>query len=203
MGELVKIRCPYCLHGFGIRPTSLGDRRLRCPRCTRQFSLAKALPSTGTASVAATVTRQPPTVGLGAGAWLLALVIGFLMVEYSRTWTPSVRGPEFLTYYVITLIGLLIASGVLRSRVQDIDEFRWMGFLIYEAIGVFRFIDGYALGMRRYLLLIALMVIGGAFFFTRADHRRNRNNSDGSGCGAGTSGCGGGGGGGGCGGCGG
>ena len=201
MGELVKIRCPYCLHGFGILPTSLGDRRLRCPRCIREFTLAKALPSTGAASLTATATRQPPTVGLGAGAWLLALVIGFLMVEYSRTWT-LVRGPEFLTYYVVTLIGLLIASGLLRSWVQDIDEFRWMGFLIYEAIGVFRIIDGYSLGMRRYLLLIALMAIGGVFFFARADHRRNRNNSDGSGsgCGSGSSD---GGGGGGCGGCGG
>jgi len=115
----------------------------------------------------------------------------------------SVRGPEFLGLYlgwfVVTWIGMMIV----RHNVADNAITSLTGLVLFEALGVARYVIGSRHGMQNWEFLFVMMIVGAIFFLARA-----KNFSSGSGgfwtgsCGGG--GCGGGGcGGGGCGGCGG
>jgi len=207
MAVALNIRCPYCLHDFETVREGSVNRELRCPRCTRPFLFRNALRG-AKAPAAFTVMsdepRPPPEGTIGRLPWVLAAAIGLLTVGTFRRWSPTLEGPEFLVLYAGLLGLLLMASFLIRWIYKDVDDFRWMGVLVFEAVGVFRFFDGYASGMRRFELLLVLMVFGGVFFFARAKHLRGAQSGSGcgssSGCGSGSSGCGGGGG---CGGCGG
>jgi hypothetical protein len=83
-----------------------------------------------------------------------------------------------------------------------------MGALIFETVGLTRLLAGAHAGMRRFGLLIVMMLVGGALHFLRAEHFAGGNSRDGGcatfwgwgGCSGGGGGCGGGGTG--CGGCG-
>jgi hypothetical protein len=133
-------------------------------------------------------------------------------------------GPSFLVYYGVCFVLLLVVTWVLRLVWRDNWWLNFTALVVFEALGVHRYLTGTAQGMSKWDFLVLMMVFGGlAFLFsTRRSHREpsdaespgglyflgNCSSYSGGGCsgggGCGSS-CGGGGGcgGGGCGGCGG
>src|SRR5262245_11011055 len=116
----------------------------------------------------------------------------------------TMRGPEFLALYAVWFVLTFGGMFIVRHIVSDTIWTSLAGLLVFEGLGLARYLVGSAHGMQNWEFLFAMMFIGALFFLVRAQHMKS--NSDGSwwggSCGGG--GCGGGGcGGGGCGGCGG
>jgi hypothetical protein len=115
----------------------------------------------------------------------------------------TMRGPAFLGLYfgwfILTWGGMLLV----RHKVADSVWTSLGGLVLFESVGVTRYLVGEAHGLHKWGFLFAMMIIGALFFLARTDSVRSGSGGwGGSSCGGG--GCGGGGcGGGGCGGCGG
>ena len=120
----------------------------------------------------------------------------------------TMKGPDFLKLYFVWFLATWIGVLMLRKHGFDTPSTTIVGVVLFEALGVGRYLLGSAHGMHNWLFLF-LMMGGGMFFFVLRAHHFDQSGGGGwSGCssggGCGSSSCGGGGcGGGGCGGCGG
>lgn len=119
----------------------------------------------------------------------------------SYLFTRNLEGPDLLAFYVVTLIVTLIGSTLVRRWWQDIWAVSITGCVLYETVGVIRYVTGRMAGMHRFDFLFLMMTIRGLLFFLRA--KDDGGYGVGGGCAIGGCGAGGCGGGGGCGGCGG
>jgi hypothetical protein len=119
----------------------------------------------------------------------------------------TVRGPEFLKWFVAWFVVLRLAVGLIRYLGFDNLFTTLVGIIVFEWLGLARMAIGMAHGMHKWDFLIAIMVFGAVAFTARADQfqasgssrRWGGSCSSGSSCSSG-GGCGGGSG---CGGCGG
>jgi hypothetical protein len=207
-GERLMLRCPHCGKDFTPREARApGEKRPSCPWCGRSFPAsidAGYRPTRGASGV-----RQTVLVGITAAC---------AFASYAM-FASQLKGPQFLAYYVGLLLVLLFA----RALLED-DLARLAPLVLFELVGLWRFVDGLTSGMHRFTYLFLLMLLGGFFLavnatsfptarsgrYSRSSHSRSSCSSGSffSSCSAGSSGCssgggGCGGGGGGCGGCGG
>jgi hypothetical protein len=111
----------------------------------------------------------------------------------------TMKGPEFLVLFFVWF--LLLFGGVLLLRWWGFDTplTTLTGFVLFEALGVARFVIGSANGMQNWGIMAFMMILGGIAFFTRGSSLSGGalSGDSGGGCGS-NEGCGGGG----CGGCG-
>jgi uncharacterized membrane protein YgcG len=112
----------------------------------------------------------------------------------------TMKGPEFLVLFFVWFLLLFGAVLLLRRWGFDTPVTTLTGFVLFEALGVARYLIGSASGMRKWEIMVFMMILGGIAFFTRGSSSRGGALSGDSGGGCGSDG---GGGGGGCGGCGG
>ena len=141
-------------------------------------------------------------------AWLATAFLATLGALVTWDLSRHINGPQFLLLYLLLLCGTLVGQARLRRRWIDWIGISVMGALIFETVGLTRLLAGAHAGMRRFGLLIVMMLVGGALHFLRAEHFAGGNSRDGGcatfwgwgGCSGGGGGCGGGGTG--CGGCG-
>ena len=195
------LRCPHCGKDFTRKEARTpGQTRPSCPWCGRSFPLP---------------ADARPLVSEKGGFDVLTVASAALVAFGSYAFfASSLKGPQFLGYYLV----LLIVLGLLRGALED-DLARFAPLLLFEGVGVWRIVEGMANGMHRFTYLQILMLFGGFLLVVNATsfpsaYRANRGRysgssrsscSSGSSCssssGSGGGGCGGGGGG--CGGCGG
>jgi hypothetical protein len=111
----------------------------------------------------------------------------------------TLKGPEFLEFYLILFVAILALLIMLRKLWGDTLHLTVIALLVFEGIGIVRFMDASAAGMHKFQIMFIMMGVGGVLFFLRAHHMNDASwSSDCSSC-SNCSGCGGGGG---CGGCG-
>lgn len=196
-------RCPHCGKPFTEKEARMPGQALpSCPWCGRSFP-APLWPEP---------SRTDPVSegGLAQGLALL-LSAAFAFGSYA-TFASELKGPEFIVYYIVLLLGLLLFRFFLTDELA-----RLAPVALFEGVGLWRWVDASAKGMHRFGFLFALMLIGGLLLLVQASSfgggssggRRGSSSSCSSGlfsscgssCSGGGGGCGGGGGG--CGGCGG
>jgi len=229
-GTPAQWRCPACLSAVDIPDGTTPTSVVSCPVCGLRFAAgaAQAGGAASTADSAALPAAQPsggsPTE-LSALEFL-AVAVCAVGAYYGLILFPhQMLGPSFLVYYGVCFVLLLVATWVLRLVWRDNWWLNFAALVVFEALGVHRYLTGTAQGMSKWGFLILMMVFGGlAFLFsTRRSSGREAGDAEspggfyflgscstysggscsgGGGCG---SSCGGGGGcgGGGCGGCGG
>ena len=211
MANTILVRCPVCLISQSVASDYPANKRIHCGNCGREFQFKNALPVGGD-SVSAAVSVAAPSSVIQAQevraphpmiTWILGLILLLIVLKTARPFMATLKGPEFLVFYVVVLVAIIIAAARARARWEDSLSITLVGLIIYEAIGVLRYIDGSAAGMHKFDIMFLMMGVGGLLMFARAEHFSGNSSSSGcssSGCGSSCSGCGGGGG---CGGCGG
>ena len=201
MADEFLIRCPVCLHKHSVTKNISVNKILICERCGKSFEFQNALPdkdSVNKLNNAVSISEITVTDVVGVKFWLFSLLLCLLSFTYIRDYTVDMNGPGFLGFYFLLFFIVWVFSSVIRWFWIVSDEVSKVGFVLFEGVGVLRFIDGWSLGMRDFEIMIIMMVLGGFIFFLRAEHMQGSGNSSGcSGCSSG-GGCGGG-----CGGCGG
>jgi len=116
----------------------------------------------------------------------------------------TMPGPTFLGLYFGWFILTWGCMLLVRHKVIDCAWTTLGGLVLFEGLGVTRYIIGEAHEMHKWGFLFAMMMIGALFFLARTDSFQSGSGSGRGSTGCGGGGCGGGGcGGGGCGGCGG
>jgi hypothetical protein len=112
----------------------------------------------------------------------------------------TMKGPEFLVLYFVWFLLLFGAVFLLRRWGFDTPWTTRIGVLLFEALGIARFVIGSAQGMHMWAIMFTMMALGPFAFWVRGgDSNGGGFHFDvGGGCGS-DGGCGGGG----CGGCGG
>ncbi|MCA8967261.1 MAG: hypothetical protein KDC48_20440 [Planctomycetes bacterium] len=200
------VRCPVCLRP-GRDPGPSGQ--LRCKGCERTYTGATALPfDAGSSVVARSGTEHLWDAGLPL---FIALVMFLLVVRMDWVHVPT-RGPHFLVGFALLAVVMRIALAMLRRSGSDTLYATLAMLAAFEGVGVTRWIEGHAAGMRDFTVLEVMMVLGIPLFFLRfgaaAGGARKGDGTTGSSscsssCSSDSSSCSGCGGGGGCGGCGG
>ncbi|HEY5704112.1 MAG TPA: hypothetical protein VIS96_00895 [Terrimicrobiaceae bacterium] len=111
----------------------------------------------------------------------------------------TMKGPEFVALYVVWFLLLFGAVLLLRRWGFDTRVTTLTGFVLFEGLGVARYLIGSANGMQNWGFMAPMMIVGGVMFFTRGSSSNGGalSSDSGGGCGS-DGGCGGGG----CGGCG-
>jgi hypothetical protein len=112
----------------------------------------------------------------------------------------TMKGDEFLVLFFVWFFLLFWAVHLLRRLGYDTPLTTVTVFVLFEGLGVARFLIGSAEGMQNWNVMFFMMVLGGISFFIRGSKSDGGGVASDSGGGCGSSGgCGGGG----CGGCGG
>ena len=203
------IRCPVCLASQPVKKDISPNQQLHCGNCKRSFAVKNGLPlnedsvvsyANSVPSVPADIinTHQAAT-GTVIATWIIGFIIWIFTISKARPYMATLNGPDFLDFYFIVFIAIIVILIVLRKFWLDTMHFSIIAFLIFEGIGLIRYIDASAAGMHKFLIMFIMMGVGGVLFFLRAHHMDEVDwSSDCSSC-SNCSGCGGGGG---CGGCG-
>ena len=220
-------RCPVCLSQHLLPDGMTSDHRVRCSWCGNSTAwsawLGMQLQSTvqgGAASNAFSgstgtlLGSVEPALGWRNPFFVLSLGLTGLTWFVSAHVMVGMRGPEFLQFYLLVLISTWGISFLFGRIAGHPRIFSFMGFLLYEGVGVIRLVTGLQAGMSKFGFLVLMMLAGVALFGLRIKDgdlylfgvylEPSKGGGDSSGC-SGSSGCGGSGcgGGGGCGGCGG
>jgi len=195
------------------------NKQLHCGNCDRDFLFKNALPLSGDGSsgVAAAASTTPATAAAAISSpiqmqevrsrnpvvtWAFGLILLLMLLKTARPFMATLKGPEFLFFYGFVLIASIVVLAALRNIWEDSMHVTFLILILFEAIGVTRFIDGSNAGMHKFSIMFVMMGMGGIMMFARSDQFSSNSSSSncGSSCGSSCSGCGGGGG---CGGCGG
>lgn len=202
MADELLIRCPVCLLRRSVAKNIPVREVINCAKCGQSFEFQNALPDKS----AVANTKADPSIALGNytvveevgwSFWFLSLLLSLITILLVSGLAVDMRGTEFLWLYFFFFIALWSVSSILRWIWKDHIALSVVACLIFEAVAILRFTDGWPQGMRDFSGMLMMMVGGGVVFFVRAEHMSRR--GDGSaGCSSGYGGCGGG-----CGGCGG
>lgn len=226
------IRCPVCLTSQLFPSDTPADKTIHCGNCSKNFLFSDSLPAdivskdamnsdqagevepvlTGTTATAGNAVSTHFTIEDAGPAvnpyivWALGLLICLPLVWFVRDWVREMRGLQFLKLYFFLFLFIWFAVIGLRSYLKGNNQTTVLGFLCYEAIGFFRYIDASEAGMSRFDYMFMMMGVGGVLLFLRAEYFESSGSGSSSGCSScsssscsSCSGCGGGGG---CGGCG-
>ena len=200
------IRCPFCMADQTRPAATKAEDKIRCIDCSRYFDLSAAIPasSSGGLGPASSVAINPPSLNFfWFGTAVMVLAAGFF------TWAFHARfdGVTFLLTYALLGVVLFVGQWMLRAGWYDGHAVSVAAFVIYESVGVVRYLHGhYQLGMEKFTIMFVMMGVGWlAFFLPIGGYGGGGGGgwigcSGGGGCGGSSSSCGGGGG---CGGCGG
>ena len=203
------IRCPVCLVSQTVKQDISPNQQLHCGNCQRSFAAKNGLPLKEDSAIsyanntpltpASVVTTQPAASRNVIVTWLLGFVLWIFTISKARPYMASLKGPDFLEFYIIVFFTILVILILARRLWEDTMHVTLIALLIFEGIGIVRYIDASAAGMHKFQIMFFMMGVGGVLFFVRAHHTNNMSwSSDCSSCSS-CSGCGGGGG---CGGCG-
>ena len=210
MASTMIIRCPICLASQTVSSSYPADKRIHCGNCDRDFTLGNALTASNTEMPNnIVVARQSePTINMQMEivqtrnpivTWLFGLIMLLMIMSYARPFMATLRGPGFLLFFAIILVVTLFGINWLRKAWEDSLHVTLITLILFESLGVLRYIDGSATGLHRFTIMFIMMAVGGILIFARAEYMANNSSSGGcSGCSSSCSGCGGG-----CGGCGG
>lgn len=203
-------RCPVCLSAVRLPDSLAPGQCVRCPSCNSPFDPEMLLPPPEDSSTRDTPPAEATaTSGFSGNAHLFAAVLCVPIVAVVSASAESMKGPEFITLYLVTFFALFLGAWTVRRTWRDLWAITIWAFFTFEAIGAIRLVTGYLAGMHKFGYTITAMTVGGLLFFVRA--RGDGGYGIAGTCAGGCSGfttCGGGGGcgsgcGGGCGGCGG
>jgi len=206
------IRCPVCLASQPVKKDISPNQQLHCGNCKRSFAVKSGLPLNEDSVISYTsdepstsvsvIETQPAVTRNVIAAWVTGFIIWTFTISKARPYMATLKGPDFLEFYFIVFIAILVILIVLRKLWEDSKHLSVIALLVFESIGLVRFIDASAAGMHKFQFMFIMMGVGGVLFFLRAHHMNNVSwSSDCSSC-SNCSSCSGCGGGGGCGGCG-
>src|SRR6185312_9203291 len=82
----------------------------------------------------------------------------------------TMSGEDFLGLYVVWFLITWISVFILRIKGFDTPITTIVGLVLFEALGVIRFVVGSAYGMHKWDYMIAMMIAGGLLFVIRAKH---------------------------------
>lgn len=206
------IRCPVCLSSQPMPQDTPANKRIYCGTCRQNFNYGEGLTLDGIKPVVSRETAPQPasnihvnkTTGFSARDMfiILAGIILFIFTVFpARLYVQDMRGTEFLTFYVIFFIVIWLSVVIFRTWLDSNSFVTYIGLIIFEAVGVFRYIDASAAGMSKFSYMYMIMFFGAVLLFLRmkdsSDFSRG-NNCSGcsscsscSGCGSSCGGCGG------------
>ena len=206
------IRCPVCLASQTIASGYSADKQIHCGNCHRDFTLRNALPvsdSAGSSISAATAAAEPASAlemevvqyRNPVLTWLFGFILFILLMNLARPFMLGLKGPGFLFFYGIVLVGIFVGLQLLRKLWEDSLHVSLVALILFEALGVVRYIDGTAIGMHRFGIMFIMMGLGGVLMFMRFESSFGSSSSSScswfggcsscSGCGGGCGGCGG------------
>lgn len=207
------IRCPVCLASQPVKKDISPNLQLHCGNCKHSFTVRNGLPlqegeainyASEASSIPVSVIDIQPGVRRNVlFTWVMGIMIWILVVSQVRPYMALLKGPGFLGFYLIVFIVIMVILIAMRSLWEDSAHVSIIALLIFESIGLVRFIDASAAGMHKFGFMFIMMGVGGVLCFLRAHHMDNVSWSGNDSSCSGSSSCGGCGGGGGCGGCGG
>ncbi len=202
MPNYYSIRCPTCLATNSVAKNSSVNKIINCNKCKRKFEFKDALPmktENHPESVSSKVLNEIYQLeNLSISNWVISVIAIILIIIVVRLYDIDMLGSDFIVFYIFTFIITILINTLCRWYWKDILSVSILGFVLFELIGVVRYIDASNNAMQNFSGLQATMFIGGVLFFVRAKHFNNTGNSSGD-----SSSCSGGSCGGGCGGCGG
>ncbi len=197
------VRCPVCLAAHPVSGTSTG--MIYCGNCNQKFTISTALPSSNDFSrpqedlVEINAVHIPDHIN-PVILWITSLAVFIVALVIARPLMAIPKGPGFLVYYSVFFLFLWAAVIFIRNYLDDHPHVTLIGLAIFEGIGIIRYFDASAVGMKNFGMLLMMMVIGGLLLFLRSEHINNRGDSwsstdagggCSSGCGSGCGGCGG------------
>ena len=72
----------------------------------------------------------------------------------------GIDGPTFLMAYFVVWISLVVFSVVMRNIVSGSSAPTWLALILFVGLGLARFGVGWAVGMRKFLFLFMMMIVG-------------------------------------------
>jgi hypothetical protein len=72
----------------------------------------------------------------------------------------TLLGPQFLAYYLVLWAGLRCCRSALEAPLA-----RFAPFVLFEGVGLWRYVEGSARGLHGFRYLFGMMLVGGLFFF--------------------------------------
>ena len=199
------LKCPYCLFEMSEPADHLPGTIYTCVGCHQDFQLEDALPGSPEEQAESPSSIAPPEeADEYRSYWIVGWSLAILGAVFGYWSCGSIKGPEFINLYFWMAVGLLAVQWVFILAWDDQAPISSVMFLVFESVGVARFLTGYFLyDMRNFGYLAILMMITGVVFFLRMDHMTAGGiggcraggcgscSSCGGGCGGGCGGCGG------------
>jgi hypothetical protein len=150
------MRCPHCGKPVSAKEMRApGEQKRSCPWCAREFP-APLWPEPS-------LLERPLISGNGVRELVLVLLIAFIALLSYVAFASDLKGPEFLGYYFVLLVALLLSKSIFED-----DLSRFAPFVLFETVGLWRYVEGSLHGMHRFGYLFGLMLVGGFLFFLSA-----------------------------------
>lgn len=148
----------------------------------RATSTTRTKPKTTTRiETSKSVSNQPKTAPKSESAWFLGTIVGLLLLVLGMVVQAEMKGREFLTFYMVCWLVLLIGSGILKKHYGIVPVI--LALLTFEMLGVGRMIYGASVGMTKFGILFQSMIFCGLMFlihFGSIETSRSSTNSTGT-----------------------
>ncbi len=202
MSNYYSIRCPTCLATNSVVKNASVSKVITCNKCKRKFEFKDALPMKTENNIKPISSKALSEIrqleNLSISNWVISIIGIILIVIVVRLYDMDMLGSDFIVFYIFTFIITILVNTLCRWYWKDILSVSILGFVLFELIGVVRYIDALNNDMQNFSGLQATMFIGGVLFFVRTKHFNNTDNSSGDcsscsggSCGGGCGGCGG------------